>query len=168
MSNREDRGTEVDRLAREAAGPLGLEIVEIVVRRQGRHSLVRVDIDRPGVPGVGIDDCERMSRALEARLDETAIMGESPYDLQVSSPGLDRPIRSGDDVRRNLGRRVVVETREPIAGRRGFVGTLAGGDERSLVVRTDDGLDVEIPAASIEKAHQEIDFSGGSRRGTRR
>lgn len=168
MSSREDRGTEIERLAREAAEPLGLEVVEIVVRRQGRHSLLRVDIDRPGVPGVGIDDCERMSRALEVLLDEAALMGETPYDLQVSSPGLDRPIRTRDDVRRNVGRRVVVETREAVAGLRVIVGTLAGGDERSLRVRTDDGRDVEIPAAAVEKAHQEIDFSGGPRRGTRR
>jgi len=102
---------EAERIAREIAGRLGVEIVEFVFRSQGRHSLLRIDIDRPGLPGVTIDDCERLSRTLGDRIEELPFLG-TPYELQVSSPGIDRPIRTDDDHRRNAGRPVRLEFRD--------------------------------------------------------
>ena len=126
-------------LTRDVAAELGLEIVEFDFHDQGRHSRLRVDVDRAGVPGVTLADCERLSRALDTRLD--AIEGlQASYELQVSSPGLDRPIRSDDDIRRNTGRDVRLQYRDEagrvVEGR----GVLAGpGPDGSVRLVTPDG-----------------------------
>src|SRR5262245_38362918 len=113
MPSRRDAAlAEIDIAAREVAASLGLEIVELNFHSQGKHSLLRIDIDRPGPTGVGLQDCAAPSRALDARL-ETVDLFDAPYELQVSSPGLDRPIRSDDDLRRNQGRIVRAEYRDP-------------------------------------------------------
>jgi len=115
---------DIERIAREVATTLGLEIVEFVFRSQGKHSLLRIDIDRPGLPGVGLADCEQLSRALGDRIEDLSFF-EAAYDLQVSSPGLDRPIRTDDDLRRNAGRPVRVEFRDEHEKVREIHGTLA-------------------------------------------
>jgi ribosome maturation factor RimP len=116
---------EVERIAHDVATGFGLEIVEFVFHSQGRHSLLRIDIDRPGVPGVGLADCENLSRALGERIEDLTFF-DAPYELQVSSPGIDRPIRTVDDVRRNDGRPVWMEFRDEDGKIRELRGTLSG------------------------------------------
>lgn len=130
---------EVERVSRELAASLGLEVVEFIFRSQGRHSLLRIDIDRAGMPGVGLADCERFSRELGDRIEALAFVG-SPYELQVSSPGIDRPIRSDDDLRRNAGRPVWMEFRNESESIRELRGTLlAGSGGETVTIATDDG-----------------------------
>jgi ribosome maturation factor RimP len=154
------RTVEIEEEIRELALPwvrdLGLEIVDAVFRRSGRRWHLRIDIDRPGPDGVRLEDCARVSGAVDRALEEAGIV-ENAYVLEVSSPGLDRPIRTDDDVRRNTGRSVVVETREPIDGRRRFQGVLLGADRDSLRLREGEG-ETRVPRSRIVKAHQEIGF----------
>ena len=124
-SNKKKALADAEGIAREVAASLGLEVVEFVFHSQGRHSQLRIDVDRPGLPGVGLADCERMSRAVGDQLESLPLF-DSPYELQVSSPGIDRPIRSDDDIRRNTGRPVRVEFRDELGKVREIVGTLAG------------------------------------------
>lgn len=123
---------EVERIARELAAKLGLEVVEFIFRGQGRHSLLRIDLDRAGVPGVGLADCERFSRELGDLIEDESFSG-SPYELQVSSPGIDRPIRSDDDLRRNTGRPVWMEFRTESGSIRELRGTLLAGSGTEVV-----------------------------------
>jgi ribosome maturation factor RimP len=116
---------EVERIAREVATTLGLEIVEFVFHSQGRHSLLRIDVDRPGMPGVGLADCENFSRTVGDRIEDLSFF-DAPYELQVSSPGIDRPIRTDDDLRRNAGRPVWMEFRDENGKVRELRGTLDG------------------------------------------
>ncbi len=136
---------------------MGLEIVDLLLRRGGNRWLVRIDIDRPGAPGVGVADCEKLSRAVEKRLDEENLVDQS-YVLEVSSPGLNRPIRTDDDVRRNKGRRIVVETLEPVQGRRCFRGVLLGIDGDALRLLEEGEDEIRIPRGGIVRAHQEVPF----------
>jgi len=144
--------------AREIATGLGLEIVEFVFHDQGRRSQLRIDIDRPGPAGVGLRDCETLSRALDLRLE--AIEGlEQAYELQVSSPGIDRPIRSDDDIRRNTGRAVRVEYNE--GGRVVEAhGVLAGLDEDGAVRVASLGDERRVPRADIVLMKQEVKPTG--------
>lgn len=155
-SNREQRLRDAEAMARQIAGPIGLEIVEFVYRSQGRHSVLRIDIDRPGPTGVTIDDCERMSRAFDEAI-ESAALFEGEFELQVSSPGLDRQLRADEDLRRNRGRRLAVETRERVAGTVSFHGLLDGFDASTITLRLDDGTRVGIPRDLVTSAHQDYE-----------
>ena len=130
---------EAEGIARDLAASLGLEVVEFIFRSQGRHSLLRIDLDRAGVPGVGLADCERFSRELGDRIEDLTFSG-SPYELQVSSPGIDRPIRSDDDLRRNAGRPVWMEFRDESGSVRELRGTLlAGSGAEAVTIATEQG-----------------------------
>lgn len=155
------RGDEVVRTVRRIADPvaegLGLEIVDTIFRRRGQRWHLRLDIDRAGPTGVRLDDCARLSRSVEAALDESGAVGDN-YVLEISSPGVDRPIQSADDIRRNTGRSVVVETREPVEGRLVFHGVLLGGSDEALSMRESSGTEVRIPCELIVATRQEVGF----------
>ena len=147
---------EVRRLAEEVVSPLGLEVVEVIFRRQGKHSLLRIDIDRPGVPGVSLGDCEWVSTAVDRVLDGTELFGDS-YELQVSSPGVDRPIVSDADFRRNTGRPLLVETTEKLLGISTFRGALLGLERENLRLDAGPGGEVTIPRNLVLSARQDVD-----------
>ena len=117
------------------------EVEVIAIESQGPEAL-RVYIDHP--QGVDLALCERVTKHLRELL--------SRYSLEVSSPGLDRPLTKPEHFRRFLGRRVRVRTQEAIEGRRNFTGTLAGADER-LVRVEDSGQAVEIPLSGIHRSN---------------
>ena len=146
---------QAENAARQIAARLGLEIVEFVYRRHGRGGILRIDIDRPGPHGVSISDCERMSRGFESALESESLV-EAEFEIQVSSPGLDRQLRSDDDLRRNRGRRLEVATRLEIERSRRHVGTLAAFDAEFIDLELSDVRRVRIPRREIESAHQEI------------
>lgn len=159
MDGSQDRLEDAVRsLAGEAADACGVEVVEIAVRRAARRVHVRVDIDRPGPTGVDVEDCRRVSRAMEAALDERDPIHGS-YVLEVSSPGIDRPIRTPEDVRRNAGREIEVHTSAPVGGTRRFRGVLVGLEGQVLVLRSADaGSLIEIPWAEVAAARQALPF----------
>ena len=107
--------------------------------------------------GLGLEDCQLVSKHMGTVLEEEDTIPGS-YVLEVSSPGIDRPIRTDDDIRRNTGRRVRVETSEPIEGRQQFAGVLVGGEANWLELRGDDDSVVRIPRDRIQVARQEATF----------
>ena len=154
---------EIERIGREIATSLGLEIVELVFHGQGKHTLLRIDVDRPGVPGVGLADCERLSRELSERIDLIESF-QSPYELQVSSPGIDRPIRSDDDLRRNTGRAVRVEFRDEGDKVREIRGTLVASESPGVVnIAAADG-EIGIARDRIVLLKQDVATGGGKRK----
>ena len=150
--------SDVRAIGEDVVAGFGLELVKLTLARAKRGWRIRLDIDRAGPVGVGLDDCQRVSHEIGARLEEQDRIPGS-YVLEVSSPGADRPIRTPDDVRRNTGRRVEIETREPVDGRRSFRGVLAGQDGPALLLRLDEGdTVVHIPLDRITLARQELGF----------
>lgn len=136
----------------------GLELVHIDYRRQGRVFLLRVDIDKEG--GVNIDDCSLVSQQLSTWLDvEDPIPGE--YELQVSSPGLDRKFYKTSDYEKFIGRLVRVKTSTAIRGLHVIVGRLKEFDGTAVVV-TDPVMkkdaDYTIPLADIKETRLEVEI----------
>ena len=143
---------------------LGYELVGIE-HRSGARGLLRVYIDH--APGVTVDDCERVSRQVSAVLDvEDPIAGE--YDLEVSSPGLDRPLFEGAHFERFTGQRARVKLAVPLAGRRRFSGVIGAVRERHVVL-IDGGEEHVLPLGIIASARlvpEEVNGrQGRSRRG---
>src|SRR5205809_132650 len=121
-------------IASRVAGTYGLEIFDVQYRREASGMVVRVRLDRPGPSAtaddsVSVEDCAHVSRDLSAILD-VEDMVPTAYTLEVSSPGLDRPLRHAADYRRFAGRRAKLVMREPVDGQTFVKGVLAGVDER--------------------------------------
>src|SRR5881275_2098396 len=127
--------------ARVAAG-YGLEIFDVQFRREGSGMVLRVRLDRPGSAAsaeesVSVEDCAHVSRDLSAILDVEDVV-PTAYVLEVSSPGLDRPLRGADDYRRFTGRLAKVVTREKVDGQGFFRGTIAGVDGQDVQIDGED------------------------------
>jgi ribosome maturation factor RimP len=163
----------------------GLEVFDVQLRRESVGTVLRVIIDRPdpGAAGVqsqrpaadsaearrrleeesvGIADCQRVSQDLSALLDveeddlETAALGNA-YTLEVSSPGLDRPLRNEADYRRFKGRLAKVVTSGPVNGQSAFAGRLAGVEDGTVLL--EEGRKVHrVPLARIKRARLEVEF----------
>ena len=116
--------------------------VELIALERPAAETLRLYIDHPD--GVDLALCEQVTNQLRDLL--------TRYSLEVSSPGLDRPLTKPDHFRRFRGRRVRVRTREAIGGRRNFTGTIADADERAVRVE-DSGHEFEIPMAGIHRSN---------------
>lgn len=127
---------------------MGLELVELQYRREGHGWVLRFFIDKEG--GVTIDDCALASREIGAYLEVEDLLDHA-YHLEVSSPGLERPLKKRDDYLRFAGRLVRIKTHEAIAGQKVFTGTLARL-EGDAVILTVDGKEVVLDFANITKA----------------
>lgn len=143
------RAEQLEQLIEPAVVALGYELVGVEYKPQGRHSLLRVYIDAPD--GITVDDCERVSHQVSGVLDvEDPIQGQ--YTLEVSSPGLERPLFRPAHYEHFAGSEVQLRLKVPVAGRRKFKGRLQGLRDETVVLEVDDGEQV-FPLADIEYAH---------------
>lgn len=128
---------------------LGYELVGIEYLPQGRYSLLRVYIDSEA--GITVDDCEKVSRQLSGVLDvEDPIKGQ--YSLEISSPGLDRPLFTPEHFARFAGQQVQVRLQQPLNGQRKFKGLLRGMDGEEVLIEIDGG-ELRVLPEEIDKAN---------------
>ncbi len=136
----------------------GLELVHIDYRKQGRGYLLRVDIDKGG--GVTLEDCQLVSQQISTYLDVDDVV-PAEYELQVSSPGLDRKFYKDSDYQKFLGRLVRVRTSKAIRGLHVIVGRLKEFDGTGIVI-TDPVMkknaDYSIPLADIKETRLEVEI----------
>lgn len=136
----------------------GMELVHLEYKRQGRGYLLRVDIDKEG--GITLEDCQLVSHQVSAYLDVEDVV-PAEYELQVSSPGLDRKFYRESDYRKFIGKLVRVKTAKPIRGLHVIVGRLKEYDGRNIVV-TDPQVkknpDYEIPMTEIKETRLEVEI----------
>jgi ribosome maturation factor RimP len=149
-------------IADRVAGSYELEIFDVQFRRESSGMVLRVRLDRPGpsaVPedSVSVDDCARVSRDLSALLDVEDIV-PTAYTLEVSSPGLDRPLRHLKDYRRFEGRRAKLVMREAVDGQTFFKGVLGGVEDTDVLIEGDDGRRHRVPYGIITRANLEVEF----------
>jgi ribosome maturation factor RimP len=162
MSREADVAEQVRNVATRVAHTYGLEIFDVQFRREAGGMILRVQIDRPGPAAtaeesVSVEDCAHVSRDLSAVLDVEDIV-PTAYTLEVSSPGLDRPLRRADDYRRFAGRRAKIVMREAVDGQTYFKGRLAGVDDQAVLIDGDDGRRHEVPIGVITRANLEVEF----------
>lgn len=153
-------GSSLEREIERAVEEQGLELVELETAGSRARPILRVYVDRPdtvpGQPGVTLDECAAVSRKLESFLDGREDLSEK-YVLEVSSPGVERPLTKPRDWRRFAGQEVLVKGKNPLGGRaRKLQGELlppAEDDEETVRLRLEDGDEVAFPLAEVERAH---------------
>ncbi len=155
-----DVASRVAEIAGPVAASLGMELVDLEYKREGRAMVLRLFVDREG--GVTLDDCAQVSRELSEILDvEDFIHGH--YTLEVSSPGLNRPLKKDADYERYRGRLVRVRTFELLpddAGnpRKTFTGELLGLESGVVRLKLIEGQTAGIPLDKVAKANLEFEF----------
>jgi len=146
---------EVRRLSEPVCAVEGAELVHVEYQREARGRVLRLYIDRPG--GVTLDDCARVSRQLGDLLD-VQLETEGPYRLEVSSPGVDRPLGLPTDFDRFKGREATIRTVRPRDGRRQFKGELGGMVDDDVVLQAREGT-FRIPLEEILRARL-VNYNG--------
>lgn len=131
----------------------GMELVDLEYRRESRGWVLRLYLDKEG--GVTLDDCSRVSQEVGRILDVEDFI-QTPYTLEVSSPGLSRRLKTEKDFMKYRGRLIKVRTFDSIENRRQFKGRLLGISEDKLEIEGDGGI-FQIPLSKVARANLEID-----------
>ena len=153
---------EVHRLAQPLCEDEGYELVSVELVFQGRRMIIRVLLDKPG--GITVGDCARFSRRLAECLDMNQIVAGS-YQLEVSSPGIERPLTTLDAIARFAGQQASIALREPRDTRRNWEGVLLGPNEGRAGLRTEDGQEHWFEWAEVRSARLIVDPWAASRKG---
>src|SRR2546428_10583485 len=149
-------------IAGRVAADRGLEIFDVQFRREAPGMVLRIQIDRPGPAAtaedsVSVEDCAHISRELSAILDVEDVV-PAAYTLEVSSPGLDRPLRQPDDFRRFAGRRAKIVMRQKVDGQGYFKGKLGGVGGADVLIESENGKMHRVPFELITRANLEVEF----------
>lgn len=135
-----------------AASTMGLDLEDVTVATAGRRRLLRVAVDKDG--GVTLDDIAEATRRLSQELDDTDVMGEQPYTLEVTSPGLDRSLTAPRHWRRNVGRLVLVTDGEG----RTLLGRIVSSDDEQAALEVG-GSARTVRYADVAKARVQVEFN---------
>lgn len=147
----------IDRVKELIAGYLAennIDLVDIIYRREQQGMVLRLLVDTPS--GITIDECEGLNNFLSETLDKEGAINEH-FILEISSPGLDRPIITDRDFERSLGKALDITTYEPIDGKKAHTGKLIGFTSENIVIEFD-GISTVIPRMKIAKAVLKIEF----------
>jgi ribosome maturation factor RimP len=154
VSRRQEIASQVASLAQPIGARMGLEVVDVELTGDPRHSVLRVLVERDG--GAGIEDCARLSEALSRELDLYDLPIDH-YTLEVASPGLDRTLRRPAEFVRFAGRTAAVTVFAPVDGQRRFRGRLLGLVDGRVAVQLEDGREMRFGTDEIAQAHLVVD-----------
>ena len=133
----------------------GMELVDVEFKKLYGTPTLTIYIDKPG--GVSLDDCELIHRAIDAPIDELDPTGGMAYNLNVSSPGLDRPFKTLRDYQRKLGEKVEVSLYAPLDGKKKFIAVLIDANEEEITLQDGDKT-IKIQLKQIAAAKPYIEF----------
>jgi ribosome maturation factor RimP len=134
---------------------LDYELVDIEFKKEGSSKFLRIFLDKP--EGITLDDCQIMSKAVSDELDKTDPIKESYY-LEVSSPGLDRPLKNDKDLKRNINKDVEVKLYEPLDGKKLIQGSLIEFDKKTIKLQNEDESVENIPREKIALIRLAVKF----------
>ncbi len=164
-THRQDVVSRAEALVEPIVGAEGFELVELEYVREPAGWVLRLFIDRPGRDpmskqgGVGLDECAQVSHAVETALEVEDLVPHA-YALEVSSPGINRPLRRPEHFANVVGKRVKVKTYGPVGQppRRSFSGVLLQSSSSDITVQVEGGGDFHIPLRDIAKANLDFEF----------
>jgi len=133
----------------------GVELVDLLSAREKGRFILRFFVDKPG--GITLDECTQINRQISQIFDEENVMGGS-YVLEVSSPGLDRPLKSTKDFKRCLNKAIRVVLHQPQDRQNVFEGMLTEVSEEDIAIQAPDKDKVSVPRKNIARANLEVGF----------
>ena len=131
----------------------GVELVDLVIARERGRSILRFLVDKPG--GITLDECARLNQEIGRFFDQTDLIQET-YLLEVSSPGLDRPLKSARDFQRVQGKLVKIVLHQPLNGQSVWEGLVDGVDEENVIMQSANNQRLVIPRQNIARASLEV------------
>lgn len=155
MSKRETYEQKTEALLIPLMEAHGFELVDVEYVKEGGNWYLRAYIDKPG--GIAVDDCEVISRALSDQLDEEDFIEES-YILEVSSPGLDRPLKKEKDFARSIGQEVELRTYRAVNRQKEFTGILSAYDKESITLELENEETLVFDRADVALVRLAFDF----------
>ena len=155
MSRREEYEKQTEELLEPIVAEQGFELVDVEYVKEAGNWYLRAYIDKPG--GITVDDCEVVSRRFSDILDEKDFIDEA-YILEVSSPGLGRPLKKEKDFARSLGEEVEVRTYRAIDRQKEFIGILKDYDKDTVTIEYEDGETMTFDKADIALIRLALDF----------
>ena len=154
MSRREEYEQQAEALLAPIVEEMGFELVDVEYVKEAGNWYLRGYIDKPG--GITVNDCEAVSRIFSDRLDEKDFIEDS-YIMEISSPGLDRPLKKEKDFVRSMGKLVEVRTYRPVDKQKEFCGILTAYDNNSVTI-TEDGAERTFEKKEIALIRLAIEF----------
>ena len=155
MSVREQYEQKAEAMAQPIIDQFGFELVDVEYVKEAGNWYLRFYIDKEG--GITVDDCEAVSRICSDKLDELDFI-EDAYIMEVSSPGLGRPLKKEKDYVRSMGKEVEIRTYRPINKEKEFYGILSAYDESSVTITTEDQKEQTFEKADIALIRLAFDF----------
>ncbi len=151
MDPRRERRLKLVKTLEEAIGKAGYDCLEVELTHEEGRPILRVVIDSLG--GIGVEDCEKVSRILGTMQEEIDPFFRGRHFLEVSSPGLERPLRKIEDFRRFQGSKAKIQLKESLNGRKNFNGKIHSVDGETIILTTEEGTSFSFPFVSVRKAN---------------
>lgn len=155
MSRREEYETKTEALLQPIVDEKGFELVDVEYVKEGSNWYLRAFIDKAG--GITINDLEAVSRKLSDLLDEEDFISDA-YILEVSSPGLGRPLKKDKDFDRSIGEEIEIHLYRAIDGKKQYVGLLKSYDKEKITIEDEDGSEINIDRVNVSLVRLTIDF----------
>lgn len=155
LTRREDIEKRTEELVLPIVEEQGFELVDVEYVKEGGTMYLRAYIDKPG--GIAVNDCETVSRALSDLLDKEDYIADS-YILEVSSPGLGRPLKKEKDFKRSIGKAVEIRLYRAVDRKKEFEGILTAYDDHSVTIEQEDGTEASFERAAIALIRLAFDF----------
>lgn len=134
---------------------LNMEIVDIEYIKEGPHMYLRIYIDKDG--GVNLDDCQKVSEKVSEILDEKDPIPDN-YFLEVSSPGIDRPLKNDKDLKRSIGKDVEISLYKAVDRKKKLTGQLLNYDDENIYIKNEDSIESTIERNVISKINLAVNF----------
>jgi ribosome maturation factor RimP len=145
-------------VARRVTDGRGFELVDVELKRAGGGAVLRLFVDKPG--GIGLSDLQSVSEEVSAILDAEDPI-EGAYTLEVSSPGLDRPLKGEADYRRSVGKLAKLSSYEPVDGRRHWTGRIVSCEDGVVILDLEkEQVAAKVPLGKISHGRLEVEFPG--------
>lgn len=154
-TNKKEILKDLRQMAQAIANELEFELVDLEYIKEFGNYFLRVYIDKIG--GVSTEDCEKMSKILSSQLDEKDPIEESYY-LEVSSPGLDRPLKTDKDLKRNLEKDVEIKLYKPLDNKKKYEGKLVDYNENDIIIQNNQGDKITLPKEVVANVRLSIKF----------